>query len=96
MRPRLHTMAICRLAVNLIRRRPVTAWQTCRLQTHGPWLEHLVTDRSYSREELDRCCAMLLPGCRREIQCESRRIGLAGTTHASDLQPAEGTKRRIG
>jgi hypothetical protein len=77
LRPRLHTMAICRLAVNLIRRRPVTARQTCRLQTHRPRLEYLVTDRSCSRKELGRCCAMLLPGCRREIQCESRRIGLA-------------------
>jgi hypothetical protein len=36
LRPRLHTMAICRLAVNLIRRGPVTAWQIYRLQTHRP------------------------------------------------------------
>ncbi len=38
-------MAIGGLAVNLIRRGPVTAWQTYRPQTHRPWLDHLISDR---------------------------------------------------
>lgn len=69
-------MAIGRLAVNLIRRGPVTAWQSYRLQTHRPWLDHLVSDRFFSREELDRCCAALYPGCRCEIRGGPRRIDL--------------------
>ena len=47
LQPRLHTMAIGRLAVNLIRRGPVTAWQIYRLQTHRPWLDHLISNRFF-------------------------------------------------
>ncbi|MGZ4619643.1 MAG: hypothetical protein ACXV3F_13220 [Frankiaceae bacterium] len=54
----------------------MTAWQIYRLQTHRPWLDHLISDRFCSREELDRSvrCYFPAPGC--EIQCGSRRIGL--------------------
>jgi SAM-dependent methyltransferase len=66
LRPRLHAMAVLRLGANLVRRGPATAWEIYRLSTRREWLDHLVSDRFFSREELQRCCATLFPGCRME------------------------------
>lgn len=66
LRPRLHAMAVLRLGANLVRRGPATAWEIYRLQTRREWLDHLVSDRFFSREELQRCCATLFPGCQME------------------------------
>jgi 2-polyprenyl-3-methyl-5-hydroxy-6-metoxy-1,4-benzoquinol methylase len=61
LRPRLHAMAVLRLGANLVRRGPATAWEIYRLYTRGEWLDHLVSDRFFSREELDHCCATFSP-----------------------------------
>jgi hypothetical protein len=66
LRPRLRAMAVLRLGANLVRRGPATAWEIYRLSTRREWLDHLVSDRFFSREELDQCCATLLPGCQLE------------------------------
>ena len=66
LRPRLHAMAVLRLGANLVRRGPATSWEIYRLHTRREWLDHLVSDRFVSREELQRCCATLLPGCQLE------------------------------
>jgi 2-polyprenyl-3-methyl-5-hydroxy-6-metoxy-1,4-benzoquinol methylase len=52
LRPRLHAMAVLWLAANLARRGPVTAWEIYRLHTRRQWLDHRVSDRFFSREEL--------------------------------------------
>ncbi len=64
LRPRLHALAIVRLAANLFKRGPRTAWEIYRLFTHRHWMDHRVTDRFFSREELERSCAALFPGHR--------------------------------
>jgi len=64
LRPRLHAMAFLRFAVNVTRRGPGTAWEIYRLQTRKEWLDHRVSDRFFSREELENCCATLLPAAR--------------------------------
>jgi SAM-dependent methyltransferase len=66
LRLRLHAMAVLRLGVDLARRGPVAAWEIYRLSTGREWLDHLVSDRFFSREELDECCAVLFPGCQLE------------------------------
>jgi SAM-dependent methyltransferase len=66
LRLRLRAMAVLRLGVNLVRRGPATAWEICRLSTRREWLDHLVSDRFFSREELDQCCATLFPDCQLE------------------------------
>jgi hypothetical protein len=66
LRPRLHAMAVLRLSTNLVRRGPATAWEIYRLHTRREWLDHLVSDRFFSREELEQCCATLFPGCQLE------------------------------
>jgi SAM-dependent methyltransferase len=66
LRPRLHAMAVLRLGANLIPRGPATAWEVYRLSTRRQWLDHLVSDRFFSREELDQCCATVFPGCQLE------------------------------
>ena len=66
LRPRLHAGAVLRFRTNLVRRGPATAWEIYRLQTRRAWLDHRVSDRFFSREELDQCCATLLPGCQME------------------------------
>jgi SAM-dependent methyltransferase len=60
----------------LIRRGPVTAWEIYRLSTRREWLDHLVTDRFFSLEELERSCQALFPGYRFDILGGPRRIGL--------------------
>ena len=66
LRPRLHVGAVLRFRANLARRGPATAWEIYRLQTRRAWLDHRVSDRFFSREELDQCCATLFPGCQME------------------------------
>jgi SAM-dependent methyltransferase len=66
LRPRLHAMAVLRLGANLVRRGPATAWEIYLLHTRREWLDHLVSDRFFSRRELQQCCATLFPGCQME------------------------------
>jgi SAM-dependent methyltransferase len=66
LRPRLHVGAVLRFRANLARGGPATAWKIYRLQTRKAWLDHRVSDRFFSREELDQCCATLFPGCQLE------------------------------
>ena len=66
LRPRLHAGAVLRFRANLARLGPATAWELYRLSIRREWLDHRVSDRFFSREELDQCCATLFPGCQRE------------------------------
>jgi len=66
LRPRLHAMAVLRFGANLTRRGPATAWEIYRLSTRREWLDHRVSDRFFSRDELDQSCAALFPGCQLE------------------------------
>lgn len=75
LRPRLHAMAVLRLGTNLAKRGPATAWEIYRLHTRRAWLEHRVSDRFFSRQELEQCCATLFPGCRLE-QLGGALVGL--------------------
>ncbi|MCW2933981.1 MAG: Methyltransferase type 11 [Actinomycetia bacterium] len=76
LRPRLHALALQKLSVNLILRGPSTAWEVYRLSTRREWLDHRVTDRFFSREELERSCQSLFPGYRFDILGGPRGIGL--------------------
>lgn len=76
LRPRLHAMALQKLSVNLVRRGSATAWEIYRLSTRREWLDHRVTDRFFSRDELERSCQSLFPGYRFDILGGSRGIGL--------------------
>jgi SAM-dependent methyltransferase len=77
LRPRLHALAVWRLARTMIRRRdPATAWEIYRLSTRRPWLDHMVSDRFFSRNELERCCQSLFPGYRIDILGGERGLGL--------------------
>ena len=62
LRWRLHGLAMQALMLNLVRRGPSAAWEIYRLST-GAWLNHLESDRFFSREELDTICRSLFPGC---------------------------------
>jgi hypothetical protein len=42
----------------------------------GGWLDHLVSDRMFSREALQASCADLFPGARLEVLGGARGIGL--------------------
>ena len=66
LRPRLHAGAVLRLGTNLAVRGPATAWEIYRRSTRRAWLDHRVSDRFFTREELARCCATLFPGCNLE------------------------------
>ena len=57
-------MAVLRFGTNLASRGPATAWEIYRLQTRKEWLDHRVSDRFFSREELDQCSSTLFSGCR--------------------------------
>jgi SAM-dependent methyltransferase len=76
LRPRLHALAGQALARNLVRRGPATAWQIYRLTTRPAWLDHRVSDRFFSREELVCCCGELFPGYRLDVLGGPRGIGL--------------------
>jgi SAM-dependent methyltransferase len=78
LRPRLHALGVWRLAKNLARRRdPATAWEIYRLQTRRSWLDHMVSDRFFTRDELERSCQSLFPGYRIDILGGERGVGLA-------------------
>ena len=47
-----------------------------RLSIRRAWLDHRVSDRFFSREELIRCCDALFPGYRLDILGGPRGIGL--------------------
>jgi SAM-dependent methyltransferase len=64
LRARLHGQAILRLGLNTVRRGPATAWEIYRLSTRRHWIDHRVTDRFFSPEELERTSAALFPGRR--------------------------------
>jgi ubiquinone/menaquinone biosynthesis C-methylase UbiE len=76
LRPRLHALAVQVLAANLARRGPGTAWEIYRLSTRREWLDHRVSDRYFTREELVRCCDALFPGYRLDVLGGPRGIGL--------------------
>jgi SAM-dependent methyltransferase len=76
LRPRLHALALQALAANLIRRGPGTAWEIYRLSTRREWLDHRVSDRFFTREELVRCCDTLFPGYRLDVLGGPRGLGL--------------------
>ncbi len=76
LRPRLHGLAMQKLGADLVRRGPATAWEIYRLSTTRKWLDHRVTDRFFSREELERSCETLFPGYRFDILGGPRGIGL--------------------
>lgn len=76
LRPRLHALALQKLARNLLVRKPGTAWEIYRLATRREWLDHRVSDRYFSREELVRSCDALFPGYRLNILGGPRGIGL--------------------
>jgi ubiquinone/menaquinone biosynthesis C-methylase UbiE len=62
LRARLHGLAAQTLVRDLIRRGPSAAWEVYRLST-GPWLDHRVSDRFFTRDELRRACLEVFPGC---------------------------------
>jgi hypothetical protein len=80
--------------VNLVRRGPATAWEIYRLSTRQDWLDHRVTDRFFSLDELERSCQSLFPGYRFDILGGPRGIGLVwdapGDTAAWKPGPGNG------
>jgi ubiquinone/menaquinone biosynthesis C-methylase UbiE len=76
LRSRLHALAVISLGVNISRRGPATAWQIYRLSTRPAWLDHRVSDRFFSRSELERSCEHLFPGYRFDSLGGVRGIGL--------------------
>lgn len=67
LRLRLHGLFLLKLGMNIVRRGPVVAWETYRLSTRRAWLDHRVTDRFFSRAELERSCRALFPGYLLEV-----------------------------
>jgi SAM-dependent methyltransferase len=59
---RLHGLAMHRFILGLLRHGPVAAWEIYRLST-GAWLDHLASDRFFSREQLEQICRSVFPGC---------------------------------
>jgi len=76
LRPRLHGLAVRTFGTHLVRRGPATAREVYRLSTRRAWLDHRVTDRFFSRADLERSCEALFPGYRLEILGGPRGIGL--------------------
>jgi SAM-dependent methyltransferase len=76
LRTRLRGLAVLFLGRNIRARGPATAWQIYRLSTRPEWLDHRVSDRFFSRTELERSCEALLPGYRFDILGGVRGIGL--------------------
>jgi ubiquinone/menaquinone biosynthesis C-methylase UbiE len=62
LRGRLHALAVLRLASNTVRRGRGTAWEIYRLST-GAGLDHRVSDRYFTLDELEQSCRTLFPGC---------------------------------
>ena len=61
----LHGLEVRSLGPNLLRRGPAAAWEIYRLST-GAWLDHRVSDRFFSKEQLEWICGPLFPGCQIE------------------------------
>ncbi|HEX5288075.1 MAG TPA: class I SAM-dependent methyltransferase [Streptosporangiaceae bacterium] len=76
LRLRLHALALLRGGRDVLRRGPVTAWEVYRLTVKREWLDHLVSDRMFSRDALQASCADLFPGARLEVLGGARGIGL--------------------
>jgi ubiquinone/menaquinone biosynthesis C-methylase UbiE len=76
LRLRLRGLAVKELGANIARRGLATAWQIYRLSTRPAWLDHRVTDRFFSRAELERSCQSLFPGYRFDSLGGVRGIGL--------------------
>jgi ubiquinone/menaquinone biosynthesis C-methylase UbiE len=77
LRPRLHALAALHLAKNLAcRRGAATSWEIYRLQAGRSWLDHRVSDRFFTRDELERCCRSLFPGYRIDTLGGERGVGL--------------------
>jgi ubiquinone/menaquinone biosynthesis C-methylase UbiE len=66
LRWRLHGLAVQRFMLNCPRRGPAAAWEIYRLST-GAWLDHRVSDRFFSPEQLDTICRSVFPGYERHI-----------------------------
>jgi ubiquinone/menaquinone biosynthesis C-methylase UbiE len=76
-RPRLHAVAAWLLASSLARRRGLAeAWEIYRLRTRREWLDHMVSDRFFTRAELERSCQAVFPGYHFDILGSERFIGL--------------------
>jgi 2-polyprenyl-3-methyl-5-hydroxy-6-metoxy-1,4-benzoquinol methylase len=75
-RMRLRALAVLALGANIIRGGPATAWQIYWLSTRPAWLDHRVSDRFFSRADLERGCQHLFPGYRLDTLGGERRIGL--------------------
>jgi len=67
LRLRLHGLALYKLGVNIVSRGPAVAWEIYRLSTRSAWLDHRVSDRFFSRRELERSCQALFPGHQMEV-----------------------------
>jgi SAM-dependent methyltransferase len=63
LRWRLRGLAVEKLMLNLPRRGPATAWEIYRLSTGAAWLDHRVSDRFFSREQLEQACQPVFPAC---------------------------------
>jgi hypothetical protein len=55
---RLRALALQALGANVARRGLATAWQIYRPSTRPEWLDHRVSDRFFSRAELERSCVV--------------------------------------
>lgn len=76
LRVRLQVLAALRFGAGLVRDKPAVAWERYRLSTRPAWLDHLVSDRFFSRRELERCCAEEFAGYRFDVLGGPRGIGL--------------------
>lgn len=77
LRLRLHGLFLQKLGINIVRRGPVVAWEIYRLSTRRAWLDHRVTDRFFSRAELERSCRALFPGHQLEVLGGPRGVVLS-------------------
>jgi 2-polyprenyl-3-methyl-5-hydroxy-6-metoxy-1,4-benzoquinol methylase len=67
LRLRLHGLFLLKLGMNIVRRGTAVAWEIYRLSTRRAWLDHRVSDRFFSRRELERSCQALFPGHQLEV-----------------------------
>jgi 2-polyprenyl-3-methyl-5-hydroxy-6-metoxy-1,4-benzoquinol methylase len=88
LRLRLRALAVKTLGANVARRGLPTAWQIYRLSTRPEWLDHRVSDRFFSRSELEHSCETLFPGHRFDTLGGVRGVGLIW-----DAPPAAATSR---
>jgi hypothetical protein len=84
LRWRLHGLAVQRFRLNCLRRGPAIAWEIYCLST-GAWLDHRVSDRFFSPEQLDTICRSVFPGHERHI------LGRAGAVAVVWDAPEDGS-----